>query len=291
MTRVPPEEQLLALAERAARAAGTELLERFGREPTGVRTKSTPTDPVSAADLAAEQAIRDVLAAERPGDLVLGEEGGEAQVGGEAGAGAGLGEAPGGGEASAGDAGSGALRWVVDPLDGTVNFLYGTPLWAVSVACEDASGTLAGVVLDPVRAECFTATRTGPALLNGEPLRSARSGSLSQTLVATGFAYEPSVRGAQAQVITRLLPLVRDIRRGGAAALDLCWCACGRVDAYFERGLRLWDFAAGALLCTRAGLIVRPLPAIEAAGAEICLPDGLVVAAPGVIDELEELVV
>jgi myo-inositol-1(or 4)-monophosphatase len=281
MTRVPPEEQLLAVAERAARAAGTELMRRFGREPTGVRTKSTPTDPVSAADLAAEQAIRDVLAAERPGDLVLGEEGGEAQVGGEAHV---------GGEAPVGDPGSAALRWVVDPLDGTVNFLYGIPQFAVSVACEDGSGTLAGVVLDPVRAECFAATRNGAPLLNGQPLRVERDAPLSQTLVATGFAYEPDVRAAQAQVITRLVPRVRDIRRNGAAALDLCWCACGRVDAYFERGLRLWDFAAGALLCTRAGLIVRPLPAIEAAGSDVRLPDGLVVAAPPVIDELEDLV-
>jgi myo-inositol-1(or 4)-monophosphatase len=275
MTRVPPEEQLLAVAERAARAAGTELMRRFGREPTGVRTKSTPTDPVSAADLAAEQAIRDVLAAERPGDLVLGEEGGESRLG------------EGGGEGPRAD---GALRWVVDPLDGTVNFLYGIPQFAVSVACEAGSGTLAGVVLDPVRAECFAATRNGAPLLNGQPLRVERDAPLSQTLVATGFAYEPDVRAAQAQVITRLVPRVRDIRRNGAAALDLCWCACGRVDAYFERGLRVWDFAAGALLCTRAGLIVRPLPAIEAAGSDVRLPDGLVVAAPPVIDELEDLV-
>jgi myo-inositol-1(or 4)-monophosphatase len=270
MPTVPPEEQLLAVAERAARSAGAELMQRFGHEPAGVRTKSTLTDPVSAADLAAERAIRAVLAAERPGDVVLGEEGGEASPAG----------------AEGGDA---QLRWVVDPLDGTVNFLYGIPQFAVSVACEDRGGALVGVVLDPIRSECFTATRGGPALMNGEPLSSRRPEQLGRTLVATGFAYEPEVRGGQGEVAARLLPRVRDIRRGGAAALDLCWCASGRVDAYFERGLRLWDFAAGALLCARAGLEVRHLPAAQANGG-VRLPDGLVVAAPAVIDELEALV-
>jgi myo-inositol-1(or 4)-monophosphatase len=270
MRRVPPEEQLLAVAERAARSAGAELMQRFGREAIGVRTKSTPTDPVSAADLAAERAIREVLAAERPGDRVLGEEGGEA---------------------SPAVAGSGAdqLRWVVDPLDGTVNFLYGIPQFAVSVACEDQRGTVAGVVLDPVRGECFTATRGGPVRLGDRTFTTDRGETLEQTLVATGFAYEPEVRGMQGRVAAGLLPRVRDIRRGGAAALDLCWCACGRVDAYYERGLRLWDFAAGALLCVRAGLAVRRLPA-SVTEHGIHLPDGLVVAAPAVIDELESLV-
>ncbi len=267
---VPPEEELLAVAERAARAAGAELMQRFGREPIGVRTKSTPTDPVSAADLAAERAIRAVLAAERPADVVLGEEGGEASPTGAEG-------------------GAGQLRWVVDPLDGTVNFLYGIPQFAVSVACEDRQGTVAGVVIDPVRNECFQATRSGPALLDGEPLSSHRPDTLEGTLVATGFAYAPEIRGAQGEVAARLLRRVRDIRRAGAAALDLCWCASGRVDAYFERGLRLWDFAAGALLCSRAGLEVRRLPAGQADGG-VRLPDGLVVAAASVIDELEALV-
>ncbi|HET9719860.1 MAG TPA: inositol monophosphatase family protein, partial [Solirubrobacteraceae bacterium] len=213
---------------------------------------------------------REVLGSERPGDRVLGEEGGEASPTG-------------------GQSGPGQLRWVVDPLDGTVNFLYGIPQFAVSVACEDRHGTVAGVVLDPVRQECFRASRSGPALLDERPLSTDRPGTLAETLVATGFAYEPAVRGVQGEVAAGLLPRVRDIRRGGAAALDLCWCACGRVDAYYERGLRLWDFAAGALLCIRAGLTVRRLPARESEGG-IRLPDGLVVAAPSVIDELEALV-
>ena len=270
MPDVPPEEQLLAVAERAARAAGAELMQRFGRKPVDVRSKSTPTDPVSAADVAAERAVRQVLATERPGDAVLGEEGGEASPDTPEGAG-------------------GQLRWVVDPLDGTVNFLYGIPQFAVSVACEDRLGTLAGVVLDPVREECFKATRNGPALLGRKVLSPDRHETLERMLVATGFAYDPTVRGLQGEVVMGLLGRVRDIRRGGAAALDLSWCASGRVDAYYERGLRLWDFAAGALLCMRSGLVVRRLPARTTAGGSR-LPDGLVVAAPALIDELEALV-
>jgi myo-inositol-1(or 4)-monophosphatase len=272
MRRVPPEEQLVALAERAARAAAAELMERFGREPIGVQTKSTPTDPVSAADLAAEQAIRQALAAERPGDTILGEEGGEQSAGSHRGDG-------------------GELRWVVDPLDGTVNYLYGIPMFAVSVACEDAEGTVGGVVLDPVRDECFTATRSGPALMGGGLLGGDRPGQLSETLVATGFGYDPAVRALQARVLAGVLPRARDIRRAGAAALDLSWCACGRVDAYYERGLSVWDCAAGALVCRQAGLVVRSLAAVvDPDGRGPGLPPGLVVAAAPVIDELEALV-
>jgi len=266
---VPSEDELLAIAERAARTAGEELLSHWGKGSTAVGTKSSPTDPVSEADLAAERAIRDVLARERPEDAVLGEEGGEQ-----------------GALSRSHD----SLRWVVDPLDGTVNFLYGLPMFAVSVACEDGRGTVAGVVLDPVREECFAATRAGPALLNGDPIEARRPHHLSETLVATGFAYDPGVRAAQAVVLTHVLPAARDIRRGGAAALDLCWCACGRVDAYFERGLRAWDFAAGALICIRAGLSVRRLPSRALPDGAARLPDGLVVAPPALIDELEALV-
>ena len=273
MRRVPTEEQLLALAERAARAAGAELLARWGREPEALRVKSTPTDPVSAADLAAEKAIRDILAAERPGDAILGEEGGET---------------PGDRDGAAADADAEILRWVVDPLDGTVNYLYGIPVFAVSVACEDHSGPLAGVVLDPIRDELFSATRSGPARLNGCAIVASDPDALAGALVATGFAYDPDLRAAQARVVTRVLPRVRDIRRAGAAALDLCSCACGRVDAYFERGVKAWDYAAGALVCARVGLAVRPLAAVPASqDGGVALPGGLVVAPPQLIDELE----
>lgn len=273
MTVRPDADQLMGVAERAARAAASELMARWRREPEDVRSKSTPTDPVSAADTAAEAAVRHVLRRERPQDAILGEEGGSTagQPDGEAGA-----QAP--------------LRWVVDPLDGTVNFLYGIPAFAVSVACEDAEGALAGVVLDPVHDEMFAATRGGRATLNGRPIQGSASQQLATSLVATGFGYDPAVRAAQAVVLTRLLPRARDLRRAGAAALDLCACACGRVDAYYERGVRAWDIAAGRLICARAGLAVRGLDAVpprpEAPEGQ---PAGILVAPSGLIDELESL--
>jgi myo-inositol-1(or 4)-monophosphatase len=253
------EAELLAVAVQAADAAARELKERFGLAPEGLQTKSTPTDLVSDADVAAETAIRRVLADRRPADSILGEEGGES--------------------------GDGELRWVVDPLDGTINFLFGIPAFAVSIACEDASGTLAGVVLDPVREECFAATQAGEATLNGEPIRRPRrSGGLEHAMVATGFAYASRTRGRQAEVLARVLPRVRDIRRVGAAALDLAWCAYGRFDASYERGLNPWDIAAGALIASRTGLQVRELPATDEDAA------GVVVAPPELIDELFALV-
>lgn len=254
------ERALLAVAREAAEAAAAELRQRFGERARGVRTKSTKTDLVSDADLAAERAIRSVLAARRPGDAILAEEGGET-AGGE-------------------------LRWVVDPLDGTVNYLLGIPAYAVSIACEDASGALAGVVLDPSREECFETTRSGPSTLNGETLRGGRGAeTLDVAMVATGFGYDPDVRAGQADVLLRVLPRVRDIRRVGAAALDLCWCACGRFDAYYERGLNPWDVAAGGLVASRAGLEVRELaPARDE-------PTGVVVAPAALIDELVALIV
>jgi myo-inositol-1(or 4)-monophosphatase len=252
------EDELLAVALEAARGAGAELRARFGQAQHGVRAKSGPTDLVSDADLAAEAAIRDVLRSRRPGDAILAEEGG----------------------ATAG----GALRWVVDPLDGTINFLFGIPAWGVSVACEDAEGGLVGVVLDPMREECFAATRSGGPTLDGEPISARADGDLANALVATGFSYDAAVRARQAEVVTRLLPRVRDIRRMGAAALDLCWTACGRFDAYYERGLQPWDLAAGSLIATRAGLDVQLLPETPQE------PSGVVVTRAGLMDELVEFV-
>jgi myo-inositol-1(or 4)-monophosphatase len=217
---------------------------------------------VSDADLAAERAIREVLAQLRPGDAVLGEEGGESVA-----------------------TGDGGVRWVVDPLDGTVNYLFGHPQWSVSVACEDAEGTLAGVVLDPLRDEEFAATRSGPALLDGASIvRPARPDELAVALVATGFAYDAAVRARQATVLARVLPRVRDVRRAGSAALDLAWTACGRVDAYYERGAQRWDVAAGALICARAGLELREL----AATGEDAV--GILAAPPALSGPLYELV-
>ena len=176
------------------------------------------------------------------------------------------------------------MRWVVDPLDGTVNFLFGIPQWAVSIACEDADGTLAGVIYDPMRDELWSAERDGPPLLDGRPIRASTRDDLATALVATGFGYDAEVRRLQAGVVARLLPRVRDIRRLGSAALDLAWTAAGRYDAYYERGLNAWDLAAGELLCVSAGLAVRELAPSPPAGG------GVLVAPHALIDELESIV-
>lgn len=246
------------MAVEAARVAAAELRKHFGRAGD-IRTKSTPTDLVSDADLAAESAIRAVLAQRRPGDAILGEEGGAS--------------------------GDGDLRWVIDPLDGSVNYLFGIPVFAVSVACEDSDGARVGVVLDPLREECFSATRSGRPMLNGSPLGSVeRTSELALAMVATGFSYDARVRARQALAVGRVLPRARDIRRAGSAALDLCWCACGRYDAFYERGLHPWDVTAGLLIASRAGLVVRELAGTDEE------PDGVLVAPQGFVDELLALV-
>lgn len=246
--------------------AGELLLERFGGPARGVGVKSSSTDLVSEADRAAEEAIAALLRSERPDDGLLGEEG------------------------SAVDGASGR-RWVVDPLDGTTNFLYGIPQWAVSVALEDASGTLAGVVLDPVAGELFRAERGGGLYLGRysalreptsvEPVRIRECGDLSRALLATGFGYDPERRRVQAQAVAHVLPRVRDIRRAGAAALDLAWLAAGRLDGYWERGLEPWDWAAGRLLVAEAGGAVADLPGE---------PHGLAAASAPLLPELVALV-
>lgn len=212
---------------------------------------------VSDADREAEATIEGVLLEARPDDGLLAEEGARS-------------------EASSG------RRWVVDPLDGTTNYLYGIPAWSVSIALEDADGGAVGVVYDPVRGETFTALRGRGAELNGHPLRLAAADRLDTALIATGFGYDAGDRAVQAQVLTTVLPRVRDIRRAGAASLDLCSVAAGRVDAYYERGLSRWDWAAGSLIAAEAGASVR-----ELAGE----PTGLVAGPPELIDELLELVV
>ncbi len=253
------EQELLGVAREAARASADELLRRYG-DPRGVKTKSSATDPVSDADVAAEQAIRAVLAHHRPGDAILGEEGGETAATGTTG-----------------------VRWVVDPLDGTANYLYEIPQWCVSVAAEDADGAIAGVVLDPLRGEEFVATRSGRALRDGQPIAGSTNDELATSLVATGFSYQPEQRARQAELLARLLPQVRDVRRFGAAALDLAWVACGRWDAYYERNLNPWDVAAGSLIAERAGMAVRELAAREGE------PAGVLAAPPALVDRFEQL--
>jgi myo-inositol-1(or 4)-monophosphatase len=247
----------LELAERAARAAGDVLMSYYGRPPEGLASKSSETDLVSDADREAERAVRNLLGAERPDDGLLAEEGSHAP-------------------------GSSGRRWLVDPLDGTINFLYGFPAWAVSVALEDAAGVAVGVVYSPVHGETFSAVRGEGARLNGRPLRVREPRGLESAMVATGFSYEAARRAEQAEVIRRLLPSARDIRRAGAAALDLAWLAAGRVDAFYERGLQDWDSAAGDLLVREAGGAVADLDGD---------PPGLIAAAtPELLGELAAIV-
>lgn len=245
---------LVEVAVAAARAAADVLVERYTDGARGVDTKSSPTDLVSEADLAAERAIRDVLAARAPDDAIMGEEGDD-------------------------QPGTSGRRWIVDPLDGTVNYLFGIPQWCVSIACEGA----VGVILDPLRDELFIAV-DGQASLNGEALTGPEPRDLATSMVATGFGYDAEVRAAQAAVVARLLPQVRDIRRLGSAALDLAWTAAGRYDAFYEYGLNTWDRAAGDLLCAAVGLAVRDLAPLPGTGA------GILVARPELVDELAAIV-
>jgi myo-inositol-1(or 4)-monophosphatase len=242
----------LELAERAARAAGEVLMSYYGRPPAGLGAKTSETDLVSDADLEAERVIRELLEAERPEDGLLAEEGSHVET-------------------------ESGRRWIVDPLDGTINFLYGFPAWAVSVALEDPEGIEAGVVFDPVRQDLYRAVRGEGATLNGKPIRASGRAELARALVATGFSYEAERRAWQAELLLRLLPQVGDIRRTGAAALDLCLVAAGRVDAFYERGLKRWDEAAGRLIVEEAGGVVADLegePAgMVAAGSPELLAD------------------
>ncbi|HEX3327731.1 MAG TPA: inositol monophosphatase family protein [Actinomycetota bacterium] len=249
---------LLEIAEGAAREAGALLMERFGSAATGVSSKSTPTDPVSDADRDAEALISRWIAQRRPLDGIVTEEGG-------------------------GEAGSG-LTWVVDPLDGTVNFLFGIPSWSVSIAVEDAKGAVAGVVFDPNRGEMFSATRGGGAHLNGKPIHVSARTDLAHALIGTGFAYDAQARAIQGKVVLDLLPKVRDIRRFGSAALDLAAVACGRLDGFFEAPTEWWDRAAGVLLVREAGGVVSELP------PPLDLSPGVVAAGPELHPVLASLV-
>lgn len=219
---------LLDLATGLACEAADLLVDSLGRARTEVGTKSSATDMVTEMDRASEVLIVSGLRRARPDDAVVGEEG-------------------------TADGGSSGIRWLIDPIDGTTNFLYGHPGFAVSIAAEADGEVVVGVVADPLHRDVFTATKGGGARRNGELLRIGQPPPLSTALVATGFSYDPDRRRRQAEVLTRTLPLVRDIRRMGAAAVDLCSVACGRVDAYYEKGLQTWDFAAGALVASEAG--------------------------------------
>lgn len=236
----------MELASDVAGRAADLLREGARSVRTNVETKSTGTDMVTELDRASEELIVSALLEARPSDAMLAEESGPRP-------------------------GSSGVRWVVDPLDGTTNYLYGYPSWSVSIAAETdpiseevagasfAADVIVGVVVDAAIGDVFTAMAGGGAHRNGEPIVCSTQSDLSKALVATGFAYSAPRRRAQAEVLVEVLPQVRDIRRGGSAAIDLCSVACGRVDAFFERGLRWWDLAAGALVAREAGAMLTSL--------------------------------
>jgi myo-inositol-1(or 4)-monophosphatase len=255
---------LLTLAVDVAHDAGglvrdrREAVERM--EVTA--TKSTPTDVVTQSDMASEALIRDRLLTTRPGDGLLGEEGGSV----------------------AGDSG---VIWVVDPIDGTVNYLYGIPQYAVSIAAQVDGATAVGVVHNPATGQTWTAIRGEGAALDGRPVRESECNRLDRALIATGFGYDARRRAHQAEVLRQVLPSVRDIRRAGAASLDLCAVASGLVDGFYERGLAPWDLAAGGLVAREAGAVVAGLRG-RAAGADLVIAAGPALF-PALHDLLEPL--
>ena len=224
-----------------------------------IESKSTPTDPVSEMDRGAERRILERVLSARPDDGVLGEEGGERE-------------------------GTSGVRWVVDPLDGTVNYLYRLPLWGVSVAAEVDGVTEVGVVIAPELGMASVAIRGAGAwdVADGRaaPLAASACTSLDRALVSTGFNYDAGMRLAQGEVVRGLLGVIRDIRRTGSAVIDLSWVARGWTEAYFEAGLNRWDIAAGALIAAEAGVVVRGLVDDDPHGSV------LVAAAPGIVDAL-----
>ncbi|MEV8535395.1 inositol monophosphatase family protein [Streptomyces sp. NPDC051211] len=258
---VPTEDlktELLELALEAARRAG-ELLRDGRPADLGVAaTKTSSIDVVTEMDIAAEKLITGFLAEHRPQDGLLGEEGSDTE-------------------------GTSGVRWVVDPLDGTVNYLYGLPAWSVSIAAEYRGETVAGVVAAPLRGETYHAVAGRGAWLDGVRLACRPAAPLDQALLATGFGYLQERRAHQADVAQAIIPRVRDIRRGGSAAIDLCDVACGRLDGYYERGLNPWDLAAGELIAREAGALTGGRPG-EPASGELAIA-----ATPAVFGALQPL--
>jgi len=252
--------ELLALSTRLALAAGH--LAHTGRAERGIAealTKSSATDVVTEFDKANEALIVGGVLAARPDDAIIGEEGTDT-------------------------AGTSGVHWLIDPIDGTTNFLYGLPDWAVSIAAATADGTQVGVVYVPAIDELFTATAGGGAFLNGRPIGCSTTNRLELALVATGFSYLPDRRAAHAQRMAVLLPQVRDMRRSGAAAPDLCSVAAGRVDIYFEQWLGAWDLAAGELIAREAGCLTGSLDGGPAR------PDSVLVANPALFAPTQQLI-
>lgn len=254
--------ELLGVALEAAHLAGAFL--RDGRpDDLGVAaTKTSAVDVVTEMDIASEKLITDFFAERRPDDGVLGEEGASSE-------------------------GSSGIQWVIDPIDGTVNYLYGRPDWSVSIAARKDGETLVGVVHAPMRGETYRAVLGEGAFVNDKAARTRPAPPFGQALVGTGFGYVAERRARQAEVARQLIPLVRDIRRGGSAAIDLCDVALGRLDAYYERGLNPWDFAAGELIAREAGALTGGRPGEAPTGElTIAAPPGLFEDLQGRLEEL-----
>lgn len=228
--------ELLALAEPLAVEVAAHLRASLAGAGPAITSKSTPTDLVTELDTWAEAHITERILAARPDDAIQGEEGADV-------------------------AGTSGVTWCVDPIDGTVNFVHAIPGFCVSIAAQVGGRTVAAVVASPLHDEVFTATLGGGAACNGSPIRCAKPTSLARSVVATGFGYDPARRTRQAAVVTQVIGQIADIRRFGAAAVDLCWVACGRVDGYWEVGLNAWDHAAGSLIAREAGAVVTGLSA------------------------------
>jgi myo-inositol-1(or 4)-monophosphatase len=253
----PSADELLEVARRAASSAAALLVEGLQHARTLVETKTTGTDMVTEMDRAAERDIVKTIRMYRSHDAIVGEEGTQ-------------------------ETGTTGVEWVIDPLDGTTNYLYGHPGFAVSIAAAVRGEVLAATIADPLHHDVFTASKGAGAFRNDVPIAVSDQDVLGHTLLATGFSYDSARRRRQAEVLTHVLPAVRDVRRMGAAAVDLCSVACGRVDAFYEKGLARWDYSAGVLIAREAGAAVGDLDGNEPSSAFV------LAAAPAVFDALRD---